>query len=381
MCGIAGVIDYKNPIEDFSAYESMSLAMKERGPDRDGMYFAPCAVLIHRRLAVVDIEKSTQPMTAEHGGGKYTVVYNGELYNTAEIKAELESTGHVFLTSGDTEVVLKAFIEWGEGCLDKFNGIFAFAVWEEKSETLFFARDPMGVKPFFYSRANGGFIFASSVPALLCHGAVKSEIDLPAVLEIMLIGPGRTPGNAVFPSISELPRAFCGTFSKSSFETHEYFRLKDAPHTDTFPETLAKTRFLVCDAIERQLVSDVPVGTFLSGGLDSSIISALAAEKLREKGKSLDTFSVFYRDNEKYFKPTHFQPNSDDRYIDLMVKHINSNHHEIVLDTPRLVDALFDAIDARGLPSMADVDSSLFLFCREIKKYVTVALSGECADE
>lgn len=382
MCGIAGEINYNLYLDkNSSVYENMSLAMKERGPDQDGMFFEPHAALVHRRLAVIDIENSRQPMTIDYRGTKYTICYNGELYNTDEIKKELASLGCVFKTRGDTEVILLAFIEWGEKCLDKFNGIFAFAVWDSKEETLFFARDPMGVKPFFYSTENGGFIFASSVPALLCHDEVSSEINLASIAEIMLIGPGRTPGISVFPKILELPRAFCGTFSRGGLQIHEYFKLKDAPHTDTFEKTVSKTRFLVRDAIERQMVSDVPIGAFLSGGLDSSIISAVAAEKMSEHGKTLDTFSVFYRDNEKYFKPSHFQPNSDDYYIDLMVKHIKSNHHEVVLDTSDLIGALYEAIDVRGLPSMADVDSSLLLFCREIKKYVTVAISGECADE
>lgn len=382
MCGIAGVIDYSGTLlQDKTAYDKMSDSLKERGPDQSGMYFEGAASLIHRRLAIIDIERSRQPMSAEHGGERYTIVYNGELYNTAEIRADLERAGHFFRTHGDTEVVLKSYIEWGEKCLERFNGIFAFAIWESTGERLFFARDPMGVKPFFYSVKNGAFIFASSVGAILKSGVVSPSCDINSVFEVMLIGPGRTPGNAVFSEISELARGECGFYSRSGVNIYEYFTLTDSPHTDTFPETVARVKELVYDAIERQMISDVPIGTFLSGGLDSSIISAYVAQKMREQGKTLDTFSVFYRDNEKYFTPGHFQPNSDDKYIELMVKHINSNHHEIVLDTPALVDALFEAIDFRALPSMADVDSSLLLFCREIKKHVTVALSGECADE
>jgi asparagine synthase (glutamine-hydrolysing) len=381
MCGIAGAVDYANRPDKINIYEKMSLAMKERGPDADGMYFSPHAVLIHRRLAIVDVEHSKQPMTFDIAGKKYTIVYNGELYNTEDLKNELKKEGFSFTTSGDTEVVLKSYICWGEECLSKFNGIFAFAVLTEDEEKLFFARDCMGVKPFFYSTPHGSFVFASSVPALLCHDEISHKIDLSSICEVMLIGPGRTPGNAVFPDISELPRGFCGSFSKDGLETHEYFSLTDSPHTDSFEDTLSNVRSLVFDAIERQMISDVPIGTFLSGGLDSSIISAVVAEKMREQGKTLDTFSVFYRDNEKYFKPTHFQPNSDDYYIDVMVKKLKSNHHEVVLDTNDLIDALYAAIDVKALPSMADVDSSLLAFCKEIKKHVSVALSGECADE
>lgn len=382
MCGIAGIIDYLNyPDRGNTLYSKMSLSMADRGPDQSGEYFKGAACLLHRRLAVIDVERSRQPMSIASGGETYTIVYNGELYNTAEIKRKLALLGHEFTTSGDTEVILRAYIEWGEKCLGYFNGIFAFAIWEESGERLFFARDPMGVKPFYYSLKNNTFIFASTPAALLLHPIVSSHISFDAAAEIMLLGPGATPGKTVFSDIYSLERGTCGTFSPSGLKISKYFELKDSPHTDSFAETTEKVRFLVTDSIRRQLISDVPLGTFLSGGLDSSIISAVAAEEYRAQGKTLDTFSVYYRDNEKYFTPGHFQPNSDDYYIDLMVKHINSNHHEIVLDTPALVSALFDSVDARCLPGMADVDSSLLLFCKEIKKYVTVALSGECADE
>ncbi len=382
MCGIAGIIDYnKPPLEGCPVYEKMSLTLADRGPDQSGMYFSGPAALIHRRLAVIDIERSRQPMTVSYGGETYTIVYNGELYNTDEIRRELSSLGYSFKTSGDTEVILLSYIAWGEKCLSLFNGIFAFAIWMEKSESLFFARDPMGVKPFYYSLKNGAFLFASSPDTLLVHQYVSSDISLDSAAEIMLLGPGATPGATVFCDISALERGFCGVFSKNGLSLSQYFILTDEPHPDSFEGTVKNVRFLVTDAIRRQLVSDVPLGTFLSGGLDSSIISAVAAEEYRAHGKTLDTFSVYYRDNEKYFTPGHFQPNSDDHYIDVMVKHIKSNHHEIVLDTPALVSALFDSVDARCLPGMADVDSSLLLFCKEIKKHVTVALSGECADE
>ncbi|MCD8048939.1 MAG: asparagine synthase (glutamine-hydrolyzing) [Clostridia bacterium] len=382
MCGIAGIIDYNShPCRGEKYFDEMSRTLRDRGPDQDGMYFNSAACLIHRRLAVIDVENSRQPMSVCAKGDTYTIVYNGELYNTDEIKNELISLGHTFATRGDTEVVLRAYIEWGDAALNRFNGIFAFAIWREGTQELFFARDMMGVKPFYFSAARGAFLFASSPAALLKHPYVSSDIDIGSVAEIMLIGPGVTPGYGIFCDISSLPRGFCGTYSPSGLKISQYFFLKDRPHTDSFPETVEKVRFLVTDAIRRQLVSDVPVGTFLSGGLDSSIISAIAADEMKKMGKTLDTFSVFYRENEKYFKPSHFQPNSDDYYIDLMVKHIGSNHHEIVLDTPELVSALFDAVDARCYPGMADVDSSMLLLCREIKKSVTVALSGECADE
>ena len=382
MCGIAGIIDYKNSLNrENGVYRAMLNSMANRGPDSEGMHFSSSAALLHKRLSVIDPNNSLQPMTKKHDGETYTIIYNGELYNTSEIKRTLKEKGYSFTTNGDTEVVLTAYICFKEKCLDLFNGIFAFSIWEEKEGRLFFARDIMGVKPFFYSTANSLFIFASTVPTLLCHDAVPHTIDSASVAEIMLLGPGRSPSNAIFNSIFELPRAHCGTFDKNGLRIWQYYFLTDKPHTDTFEETSQKVRHLVTDAITRQTVSDVKLGTFLSGGLDSSVISAIVSEKMRSQGKTLDTFSLTYKDNQKHFKSSHFQPDSDEKYIEIMANAISSNHHEVVLDTPEIISALYTVIDEKGLPSMADVDSSLLLFCKEIKKHVTVALSGECADE
>lgn len=380
MCGIAGIIDYKNPI-DKNICLKMADLMKNRGPDDEGMYFSRYAALIHKRLSVIDPMFSFQPMTVSMRGETYTIVYNGELYNTAELRATLEDAGYSFKTRGDTEVVLLSFIHYGEKCVDYLNGIFAFGIWQEKSQALFMARDAMGVKPFYYSTGDGYFIFASTVPVLLTHPKVKSYIDSTSVSEILLLGPGSSVSDAVFTQIKALPKGYIATFDKNGFSKKEYFTLTDTPHTDSFPDTVKKVNFLVTDAIKRQLISDVPIGTFLSGGLDSSIITAVAAEKMQEENKTLDTFSVTYKDHSKHFKASHFQPDSDEKYIDLMVKEFKTNHHEVVLSTEDIISALYDVIDEKGLPSMADVDSSLLAFCKEIKKHVTVALSGECADE
>ena len=380
MCGIAGIVNYKSPINaQDETYKSMLFAMKNRGPDDEGSYFSKNALLLHKRLAVIDPASSRQPMTIARMGKEYTIVYNGELYNTDEVRHDLISQGYSFTTKGDTEVVLTAFIAYGEGCLDIFNGIFAFSVWD--GENLFFARDMMGVKPFFYYVSDGEFIFASTVPTLLQHPHVPHDTDASSVSEILLLGPGRTPGNAVFSSIHELPCGFFGTFGRNGLKIKKYFHLTDKPHVESFAETEKHIHHLVRDAILRQTVSDVPLGTFLSGGLDSSLISAVVAESFREKGKTLDTFSVTYKNQKEHFKASHFQPDSDEKYIEIMAEHIKSNHHEVVLDTPMVISALYDVIDEKGLPSMADVDSSLLAFCKEIKKKVTVALSGECADE
>ena len=382
MCGIAGEVSFSNSvIKNKESFFKMQKVLAPRGPDQNGIYLKNNVALIHSRLCVIDIENGIQPMSARYGENEYTLVYNGELYNTDEVRDELKLRGHKFFSHSDTEVILKSFVEWREKCVEKFNGIFAFAIWDEKQKRLFFARDRIGVKPLFYTIQNNSFIFGSEIKALLAHKFVEAKIDEKSIAEIMFIGPGRTPGCGVFKGINEVKPACCGYYGKDGIRIRKYWTLKDHEHTDTFDQTVEKVRFLVKDAITRQLVSDVPVGTFLSGGLDSSIISSIANSYFKEKGQQLKTFSVTYEDNDKYFKKSKFQPNSDTEYIKKMCDYLGCEHHLITLNNKDLAKALLDAVDARDLPGMADVDSSLLLFCKEIKKHCTVALSGECADE
>ena len=382
MCGIAGEVSFSNSIiKNKESFLRMQKVLAPRGPDQNGIYIKDKVALIHSRLCVIDIENGLQPMTVKYGECEYTIVYNGELYNTDEVRDELKSYGHKFLGHSDTEVMLKAYIQWKDECVNKFNGIFAFAVWDDKEQRLYFARDRIGVKPLFYTVVNNSFIFGSEIKALLEHKYIEPEINENSIAEIMFIGPGRTPGCGVFKGINEVKPACCGYYNKSGIKIRKYWTLKDREHTDSFEQTVEKVCELVEDSITRQLVSDVPVGTFLSGGLDSSIISSIANSYFNEKGQKLMTFSVTYEDNEKYFKSSKFQPNSDAEYIKKMVEYLGCEHHLITLKNKDLADALYTAVDARDLPGMSDVDSSLLLFCKEIKKHCTVALSGECADE
>lgn len=382
MCGIAGEINFKESLlANEETYKNMTCVLSRRGPDDSGLYLKEHCALCHRRLAVIDIENGKQPMLYNAGEHEYAIVYNGELYNTEEIRQKLLALGFTFNGHSDTEVILKSYVAWGADCVKAFNGIFAFAVYDAAENRLFVARDRIGVKPFFYALKEGSFLFASEIKSLLQHKKIEPEIDINAIAEIMLIGPGRTPGNGVFKDISELPPACRGYFDRDGFKIEKYWRLTDAPFHDTFPETVEKVRHLVTDAIQKQLVSDVPLGTFLSGGLDSSIISSVAARYMREHDKKLMTFSVDYRDNDKYFKKSKFQPNSDPAYIQKMNDYLQVDNHLVVLDSEDVANALYAAVEARDLPGMVDVDSSLLLFCKEIKKHCTVALSGECADE
>lgn len=378
MCSIAGKINLQQDLRDEKGtFLRIQNTLLRRGPDDKGICTEEHASLIHTRLAVIDIENGKQPMEIDH----YIIVYNGELYNTEELRSELKAYGVKFTGHSDTEVLLKCYIIWKEKCVEKFNGIFAFAIWDKKEEKLFIARDRIGVKPFFYYNRKGEFIFASEIKGILASGAVKAEADINSIAEIILLGPGRTSGQGVFRNIEELPPATCGYYDEKGLKTWKYWRLEDKEHTDNLKTTVETVRFLVTDSIERQLVSDVPVCTFLSGGLDSSIISSVADRYFTEKGEQLHTFTLDYKDNDIYFKENKFQPNSDTSFIKIINEYLNTENHLIKLDTEELSSALYDAVDARDLPGMVDVDSSLLLFCKEIKKQGTVALSGECADE
>lgn len=385
MCGIAGWVDYENDIsETTSILNRMSQSLARRGPDASGFHKERHAALIHRRLVVIDPENGSQPMRIAYNDEDYTLVYNGELYNTEEIRSELKALGYTFKGHSDTEVLLVSFIHWREKCVEKINGIFAFAVWDTKAQTLFLARDRIGVKPlFFYHYNNSGLIFGSEIKTLLRNPRIEPKIDEEGLMELFFIGPGRSPGNGIIRGVKELKPAEYAYFSKDSgLKINRYWTLKAREFEDNFNVAVEKTRYLVTDAVERQLVSDVPVCCFLSGGLDSSIISKVAADYYKKSGRGkLSTYSVDYIDNVKYFKESIFQPNSDAEYIKTMVDAIRSTHNYVVLDNEALVDALTEATLARDLPGMADIDSSLLLFCREIKKKFTVALSGECSDE
>lgn len=385
MCGIAGWLDrYENLTEKQPVIQKMVNTLKSRGPDQQGVFFSneKDVCLMHRRLAVIDPQGGLQPMTKKGRLGKCTVVYNGELYNTEELSTQLKRFGYEFTTRSDTEVLLTAYLHWGENCIDQLNGIFAFAIYDHDNKKLFIARDRIGVKPFFYYQYNGGFLFASEIKAMLACPMLKPAVDQEGLMDIFFIGPGRSGGNGIFKNVSELLPGECGVYRNGILKKRKYFKLRARPHPHTKDETIEHTRWLLKDAITRQLVSDVPLCTFLSGGLDSSIISKFSSDYFKENGKgNLTTYSVDYEDNSKYFKKNLFQPNSDDEYIKMMSSFAHTNHKNVVLTNEDLFNALYDAVKARDLPAMTDVDSSLILFCKEVKKDFTVALSGECADE
>lgn len=383
MCGIVGWSNLKNNIRDYSdIMDEMIDTLKLRGPDSAGLKTYNHALMGHRRLIIVDPTGGMQPMTKIINNKEYTICYNGELYNTEEVRADLISKGYKFDSYSDTEVLLTSYIEYGQKCADYLNGIFAFGIWDEYNQELFLCRDQLGIKPLFYSYIDGNLIFASEIKALLKHPYIDSIVDRDGLIELISLGPARTLNGAIFKDIKEIPPAHYLLFNKRGINLNEYWKLETMEHEDDIDTTKKKVREMLVEIIENQLVSDVPVCTFLSGGLDSSVISSVAFDKFKKDGLGvLNTFSIDYKDNEKYFKKNLYEPNSDYEYVKRMVEFLGSNHHNIVLNNIDLAYALDDATKAADLPGMADVDSSLYLFAKEVRKYATVALSGECADE
>lgn len=381
MCGIGGFVDYERDARRGGPIlHGMKRTLTPRGPDAEGTYFDEDAALVHRRLIVIDPEGGKQPM---HSPDRNTIIiYNGELYNTPELRTELMSRGHEFVGHSDTEVLLHAYLEWKTDAFARLNGIFAFAIWEKRERRLTLCRDRLGVKPLFFAPIRNGLTFGSTIDTVLCHPEIEPALDEDGLRTLLLLGPARPPESGVFRQIKSLLPGHFAVLTPENFTDHVYWQLEAHEHEDDLPTTIERTHTLICDAARRQLVSDVPLACFLSGGLDSSILSMLAAKDYAARGETLHTWSVDYRDNDKYFTKSIFQPNSDDSYIDQMVDFLCTHHHRVVLEPEALCAALLPATDARALPGMADVDSSLLLFCAAVKRGgTTVCLSGECADE
>ncbi|WOC75751.1 asparagine synthase (glutamine-hydrolyzing) [Intestinibacillus sp. NTUH-41-i26] len=381
MCGIGGFVDYEHDTRGYGPVaERMKRTLAPRGPDAEGQFCDLDAMLVHRRLIVIDPDGGQQPMTSSDGNT--VLIYNGELYNTEDIRHELILRGHRFAGHSDTEVVLHAFLEWGTDAFPRLNGIFAFAIWQKAERRLTLCRDRLGVKPLFLAHTGGGLVFGSTIGTVLCHPEVEPVIDEDGLRSLLLLGPARPPASGVFRQIDSLLPGHYAILTPEHYTDAAYWKLEAHEHPDDLEATIERTRELICDAAQRQLVSDVPLACFLSGGLDSSILSMLAARDYAARGETLHTWSVDYRDNDKYFTKSSFQPNSDNAYIKMMADALHTAHHNVVIEPEALCAALLPATDARDLPGMADVDSSLLLFCAEVKKGgTTVCLSGECADE
>ncbi|TFB21767.1 asparagine synthase (glutamine-hydrolyzing) [Filobacillus milosensis] len=384
MCGITGWIEWEgiSREKDEHILKTMTSQLIKRGTDDEGYFINHHVAFGHQRLAVIDVENGRQPMMVNHVGYTYTIVYNGELYNTNDLKKELMKRGYRFRTTCDTEVLLNAYVHWGPDCLDYLNGIFAFAIWDDKNERTFIARDRLGVKPLFYAELGKKLIFGSEIKSILKHPSVTPEVDRDGLAEVFGLGPSRTPGHGIFDQVQELRAGHAMLMTRQGLKKWRYWNVKSEEHQDSFEDTVEKVRHLFVDAVERQLVSDVPISTFLSGGVDSSAITAIASNYFDRKGKGkLPTFSIDYKGNEQYFEKSEFQPSNDSDFIKVMTDQFKTKHSDCVINEEDLFNLLKESVTLRDQPGMADVDSSLLWFCRKIKQETTVSLSGECADE
>lgn len=383
MCGIAGWVDWERDLTQQRAVaQAMTDTMACRGPDAEGLWLSERAALGHRRLAVIDLEGGVQPMGAERGVDKVVLTYSGEVYNFRQLREELRSAGHRFRTRSDTEVVLRGYLEWGQRCVERFDGMFAFAVWDEGRQELLLARDRFGVKPLYYAVTDTGLLFGSEPKALLANPLFRAEVDAEGLAELFGLNKGRTPGHGVFRGLRQLLPGHTLRVDRRGLHPTGYYRLASHPHEDDLPTTAATVRGMLEDIVERQLVADVPLCSLLSGGLDSSVVTALAARGLERQGLGKPiTFAVDFENSDAFFRPTAQRPSLDAPFVRLMVDHLGAQHTDIVLRPEDLAGQQEHTLAARDLPGHGDMDASLYLLCREVRRHSTVALSGEGADE
>ncbi len=386
MCGIAGFFDAK---ADYGVAKEkwegvlrgMNRSQKHRGPDEDGIFLRRNVGLAHVRLSIIDLAGGQQPMVKEAGGYEWAIVYNGEIYNMKQLRKELAGEGVSFSTSSDTEVILAGYMEHGVDFVKRLNGIFAFALWDGRKRKLYLFRDRLGVKPCFYARKGGCIIFSSEIKGILSYPGMEARVDKEGLCEVLGLGPAKTYGKGVFQGVEEvLPGHFmeCG---EDCVREHCYWKLESRPHEESWEETAEKMRWLVVDAVRMQMLSDVPVCTFLSGGVDSSLVTAICSRELQKQGKVLDTYSFDFKDNDIHFQANAFQPSQDRPWVDMVKEHAGTNHCYLECRNEELYDYLFEAVEARDLPCMADVESSMLYFCRKVARRHKVTLTGECADE
>lgn len=386
MCGISGIYHAHGGMREKEevyrkALERMNESIRHRGPDEDGIYLNSHCGLAHVRLSILDLKKGQQPMVVREGGKEYAIVYNGEVYNMKELQQQIRAQGIKFSTNCDTEVILKGYLLWKEGIAKKLNGIFAFAIWEEEGKKLVLCRDPLGVKPLFYHQREEQVIFASEIKSLLTVYPNLARCGKTGLGELLALGPAHTPGKTVYEEIKEVkPGSIC-SITRGEWREQTYWQLEGREHKENREQTIEKVSFLVEDAVKKQMLSDIDLCTFLSGGLDSSIVSAIAAGQKQQENQVLTTYSFDFVGNEKHFLSNRFQPSQDAPYAKEMAEYLGSDHRVLWCDSRQLFAHLLPAMRARDYPCMADVESSLFYFCSRVSRDFKVTLTGECADE
>ena len=386
MCGIAG---FSNPKEKYQKtpdvwmkiLNTMNQVQKHRGPDDEGTYLDDGCGLAHVRLSIIDLKNGHQPMLRKKDRKECAVIFNGEIYNMIPLKQELERKGARFQTTSDTEVILVGYMRCGISFIEKLNGIFSIAIWDGALEKLYLIRDRLGVKPLFYCRKGDTLVFSSEIKGLFQYPRIEPVIDREGLGEVFGLGPAKTYGKGVFRGVLEVLPGHFLEYGKEGLKDRTYWKLEAKQHEDTPEQTVEKTSWLIHDAVKLQMLSDIPICTFLSGGVDSSLVTSICAKELRKEGKQLNTFSFDFRNNHQYFQANAFQPSEDRPWVDRMAEYADTHHIYLECENTNLISNLYQAVEARDLPCMADVESSMLYFCSKVVKDNKVTLTGECADE
>ena len=383
MCGIAGWVSYDADLtRRQDVVDAMTETMACRGPDDVGTWVRTHVALGHRRLAIIDLPGGRQPMSAHTPNGDVAMVYSGEAYNFTELKEELTKLGHQWETDSDTEVVLHGYLQWGDEVVDHLNGMYAFAIWDERDDRLVMIRDRMGIKPFYYYPTRDGVLFGSEPKAILANPLASKVVDTDGLRELMAFT--KRPGWSLWKGMEEVQPGTIVTVSREGVRTRTYWKLDAKQHTDDQETTVARVRELMTDIVHRQLVADVPRCVLLSGGLDSSAVTGLAAARLAEQGEQLRTFSVDFFGQEENFKPDEMRDTADSPFIRDVADLVGSAHQDVMLNPAELSDPAVRraVLKARDIPAgLGDMDTSLYLLFKAIRGESTVALSGESADE
>jgi asparagine synthase (glutamine-hydrolysing) len=385
VCGIVGWVSFQRDLrQEGAVLRAMTATMALRGPDAEGVWLGRHAGLGHRRLSVIDLQTGAQPMSAGRDGSEAAVVtYSGEIYNFRELRDELRGLGHEFRTTSDTEVLLRAYLQWGESFVDRLNGMYAFGLWDPQARVLLLVRDRMGVKPLFYHPMPDGVIFASEPKGLLAHPSMTAVIDNDGLRELLSLA--KTPAHGIFRGVHEVRPGEIIRVDAAGLQARQYWQLETREHADDLRTTVRTVRELLDDIVARQLIADVPLCALLSGGLDSSVITALAAEALRAQGTGpVRSFAVDFVGQTETFKADELRGTPDAPFVYDVVKHVSADHSDIVLDSPALMDPLFRTEVVRGFEQasiMGDMNTSLYMLFRAVRERSTVALSGESADE
>lgn len=380
MSGIAGWIDWKeNLTQQGATIARMAEKVTHRGPDDQGQWLSPHAALAQRRLRVIDLQMGAQPLVYQQGEQTYAITYNGEIYNFRELRRELEHSGHTFRTSSDTEVLLHTYVEWGEACVYHLNGIFAFGIWDEHKQQLLLARDHLGVKPLFYAQRGSALLFGSELKVLLSHPLVKAEVDAAGLAQILTFV--RTPDSGIYRDVHALRPGHIAIYNEQGLRISRYWNLHSAPHSEDLPTTIEHIRILLEDAVKHQLVADIPIATLLSGGLDSNILTALAAREYQAAGKKLHTYSIDFVDSDKHFNSGLLHLSRDEPWAQRVSAYLGTQHHTITLDSSALIESMMVQLYAHDIPMVGQMNTSLYLLFKAMKQEAGIALSGEAADE